>query len=398
MKRITQIPSMLNKVVKHSYLLLLITPFLSNAEERSGLLLNGDLSTVYKDNVLNNSAEIEDTAVIFSPSAKYTSLVGKHKFLLSYEGEIAHFTQDDDIDYNEHSISLSALLDHSRQLNTEFKIGFDKQIEEPGSTNNSTQGLLEYNKYKNKTALARMTYGQKSSTGQVIVDYNYADYEYTNNNQSFRNLTQDKITTTFFYRISPKTRLLFLASATKYNYDDQTLESGITYNQTSLRQLYTTGIEWNTSAQTTGIFRIGYQNKTFDDNRFNDISGLSYNLNLIWKPTIYSRITFGTKRETSESAQLNEGAFISTSYSFKASHKLTHQTEVSVQFDQNNDDIVSNTNRVDKRNSIKVASTYSIKKWLNLSLNYKYQEKSSNINQYNYDSNTIGLTLETVFD
>jgi len=118
---------------------------------------------------------------------------------------------------------------------------------------------------------------------------------------------------------------------------------------------------------------------------------------LIWKPSVYTRVTFGTKRETSESAQLNEGAFVSTSYSLSASHNITKLTKVSAQYSLNNDDIVSSTNRVDKRNVIKIEATHSLRKWLNISFNYKYQEKSSNIDQYNYDSNTIGISLKTFF-
>jgi hypothetical protein len=359
--------------------------------------LNGGLSTVYTDNVLNNSAEISDTAIIFNPKAQYLSLVGKHKFLVNYDGNIAQYTKDNDLSYNEHAVSIGAHLDHSYKLNTEFKLSYDKQIEEPGSTNTSTQDLIDYNQYKKKSALAKLYYGQKSSFGQIIIDYNYDEYEYTNNNQSFRDLNRDKLGATFFYRIAPKTRLLFQASVTNYDYDDQRLDSGITFNQTSVRQLYTTGVEWNTTAKTTGIFRIGYQKQAFDDARFNDISGLSYNLNLIWKPTTYTRVSFGTKRETSESAQLNEGAFVSTSYSVNLAHSLTKMTKLSAQYRLSNDDIVSSTNRVDKRNIIKVAATHSLRKWLNISLSYQYQEKSSNIEQFNYDSNTIGLTLETFF-
>ena len=397
LKRKNNTSPILKNIMKYSYLLLLASPLVANSEERSGLLLNGGLSAVYTDNILNNSAELSDTAIIFTPNARYLSLVGKHQFSLNYDGNIAHYTKDSDLSYNEHSLSLDARLDHSHKLNTEFRIGFDKKIEEPGSTNTSTQDLLDYNQYKTKSALARLYYGQKSSIGQIVIDYDFAEYEYTNNNQSFRDLTRDKLGAIFYYRVAPKTRLIFQASATKYTYDDQLLASGLVFNQTSLRQLYTTGVEWNSTAKTTGIFRIGYQKQAFDDARFNDISGLSYNLNLIWKPSVYTRVTFGTKRETSESAQLNEGAFVSTSYSLNASHNITKLTKVSAQYSLNNDDIVSSTNRVDKRNVIKVEATHSLRKWLNISFNYKYQEKSSNIDQYNYDSNTIGISLKTFF-
>lgn len=155
----------------YSVVLIFVISSYTQAEERAGLLLNGAVSAVYSDNVLNNIDANSDTSFVISPDAKYLGLVGKHQILFSYEGKLANYSKESKLNYNEHSLEVGARLDHSHKINTEFKLDFDKKIEEPGSTNSSTVNLTDFNQYKNKSALARLYYGQTTSTGQIVITY-----------------------------------------------------------------------------------------------------------------------------------------------------------------------------------------------------------------------------------
>lgn len=397
MKRITHISSIFQKVVKHSPLLLLVAPLLSNAAERSGLLLDGAVSVEHTDNVLNNVNEISDTAFIIAPEVTYLGLVGKHKFLFNYDGKLATYSDNSDFNYNEHKLTVGARLDHSHKINSEFKLGFDKKIETPGSTNSSTQALTDFNQYTNKSALARLYYGQKNSIGQIVIGYKYNDLEYTNNQQDFRDYEEDQLNATFFYRIAPKTRLLFQATESEFTYNDQQLTNGLLFNQSSDQKTYHAGVEWEATAKTTGLFKIGYQDKDFDDIRFSDISGLSYFLDMIWKPNTYTNIKLGASRQATESALLNESGFLSTSYSVDVSHYIRPRTAITARIGIDNDEIATSSNRTDKRNSIQIGINHSLREWLNIKLAYKYQEKTSDIELFNFESNIVQLSLETAF-
>jgi hypothetical protein len=294
-----------------------------------------------------------------------------------------------------------AKFDNSNIINSEFQLGFDKKNEEPGSTNSSTLLLNDFNKYQDQYAQAKFYYGQKISTGQIVLGYNYNNREYTNNEQSFRDAKQNKVTATFFYRVTPKTRLLISASSNQYKYDDRQINDNVIFNQSNRENLYQTGLEWDATAKTTGIVRIGYEEKTYDDSQFSDISGLSYNVDMIWKPSTYTKINLNAKRQASESAQLNESGFVNSSYSINVSHYITHRTLINTQYTLNKNNISARNNlatRTDKTHKIKLGITHSLRKWLNINLNYRYQEKSSNIELLNYNSNTIELTLKTLFE
>jgi hypothetical protein len=391
---------MLKRIVKHSYLLLFIPVFASNAADRPGLSLNGSIKAEHNDNVLNNEAETSDTAIIVTPDVKYLGLMGKHSFLISYKGKFANFTKDSDLNFNEHNISAGANLDHIHKINSEFKLAYDRKVEDPGATNSSTQTLTDFNEYENKSLIAKVYYGQKKSIGQIVLGYKYNDREYLNNQQSYRDVEQNQFNATFFYRIAPKTRILVQASTEDYDYEDQTLTNGVIFNQSSTNNLYLAGIEWQATAKTTGTFKIGQQDKDYDDDRLIDISGLSYMLDLSWKPNTYTQIKLGADRQTTESAQLNESGFLSTSYSIDVTHDLTSLTTLKAKYIKDDYDIVfssGSANRTDKRNTLELSASYSAREWLDINLSYKYQEKSSNLDIYNYNSNIISLSLETNF-
>ncbi|WP_426357580.1 outer membrane beta-barrel protein [Pseudocolwellia sp. HL-MZ19] len=400
MKRNKNITPILSRITKHSCVLLLVSSFTVNAEDRPGLLLNGAISAQHSDNVLNNVNEISDTSIIVNPQVQYLGLIGKHSFLLSYDGKFANYTENSEFNYNEHNVSTSLTLDHSHKIMTEFELNYDKKIETPGTTNSSTQSLTNFNKYENKSASAKIYYGKKTSIGQVTLGYKYNDRDYTNNQQSYRDVEQNQINATFFYRIAPKTRFLIQAIAEDYSYEDQTLTSGIVFNQSSTNNLYLAGVEWKATAKSTGIFKIGHQNKDYDDSRLVDISGLSYFLDFIWKPNTYTQVKLGADRQTTESAQLNESGFLSTSYSLDVSHKVTALTTLKAKYIKDNYDIVFSSgfaDRTDKRNTFEISALHSIKDWLDIKLAYEYQEKTSNVDIYNYDSNNISFSVVTTF-
>ncbi|WP_426370170.1 hypothetical protein [Pseudocolwellia sp. HL-MZ7] len=95
MKRNKNISPILKRIVKHSYLLLLLTSSIPiNAEERPGLLLNGSISAEHSDNVLNNATQTSDTAIVVTPNVKYLGLIGKHSVLFSYDGKFSTYKKE----------------------------------------------------------------------------------------------------------------------------------------------------------------------------------------------------------------------------------------------------------------------------------------------------------------
>ncbi|WP_197411256.1 outer membrane beta-barrel protein [Colwellia sp. TT2012] len=389
----------MNKLVRNSTILAVVittTLLIStsiNAEERQGLLLNAAIAGQYDDNVLRKIDPISDSSLQFSPELQYLTHLGKHIFSMQYQGEYAAYKENNKLNYNNHDIALFARLDHSLKINSAFKLSYKDEIEEPGSNNSSSLFIRQFNQTKIKQATAKFYYGSKQSIGQLVLGLDHRENRYTNNLQGYRDVDRNSITGTFFYRIAPKTRLLFQASMGNYNY---IIKSQFP-DQSSKENFYLAGIEWDITAKTSGTFKLGYQGKNFEQKVYNDISGLSYMLDMTWKPNTYSTIEIGASRMTRESSQRLTSAFVTNSYTANAEHEITPRTKLKASYTVDSDDIVSIRSRTDKRHKLVLGVEHSLLTWLNIGIDYQFIERNSDLEIYNYKTTSIGLSLTTRF-
>jgi len=360
------------------------------AQERQGLLLNAGASLVSDNNVLRNKAEKDDTYFLFTPEISFLANMGKHQFSAKYEGSYSAYSDLDELNYTDHDLGLVAKLDHTTKVNTEFSFSFIDAIEEPGS-NNSVALVNNFNKTEFTKAAAKLFYGTYSSTGQLLFEANHQKREYTNNAQQFRDVNINKLSATFFYRIAPKTRILFQASSADFEYQKTTLLT----DQSSTERFYLTGITWELTAKTSGTFKIGYQDKNFDQNLYADIDGLSYSLDMTWKPSTHTTFTIEANRQTKESARQSTAGFINKSYGVLAEHEFTARTKLKARIGL---DDAEYTNRTDSRTNIMLSVSHSLLTWLDVSLDYKSMNRDSNEPLFDFDSQSFGLTFETRFE
>jgi hypothetical protein len=397
--KIQQTINLIKYTVKHttaSAFILITCTFLStniHAEERQGLLLNAHVETQYDNNVLRKAKPTSDSSLQISPELTYLTHMGKHTFAIDYQGEYAAYNKNSQLNYDDHDLSVYAHLDHSLKVSSRFKLSYKNEVEEPGINNSAPSLINKFNQTNKKQANAQFFYGTSKSIGQLVVGIDHIQNRYTNNIQNYRDVDRNKLTGTFFYRIAPKTRLLFQASIGDYNY----IIKNQFPDQSSKETFYLAGIEWDLTAKTSGTFKLGYQGKNFEQPEYNDITGLSYMLDMTWKPNTYSKISIGATRMTRESSQLLTSAFITNSYNVDAEHDITPRTKLSASYIYDNDDIVTTQSRTDKRHNLKLGINHSLLTWLNISLNYQYIERSSDFELYNYKVNMIGLSLTTTF-
>jgi hypothetical protein len=364
------------------------------AQERQGLLLNAGLTVISDSNITRTAEKTSDKAAIFSPQLQFLSSIGQHKFVFDYQGAFATYNDNTQFNYSDHEVNLTALFDHSYRLSSEFILGYQKQVEDPGSNNAQTEISSEFNELTGKSATAKLYYGTPASTGQFVFGVDHNQQRYTNNQQSFRDLDRNTLTGTFFYRMAPKTRLLLEASVAKFDAVAGTLFA----DQSSDENRYLAGVEWEATAITSGTFKVGYQKKDFEDARFNDIDGLSYFLDMTWRPNTYTNITIGANRSTSESAQQDIGGFISTGYSLALVHALSARTQLKARYSLNESDFSDAQNRTDKRKSITLGLTHSLRTWLDISLDYRHLTRSSNDEIFDFSSDAVELSITSKFD
>ena len=372
----------------------ILLPLSVGAQERQGLLLNAGLTVVSDSNITRTTEKTSDKLAVFSPQLQFLSYIGQHTFVFDYQGDFAAYNDNTQYNYNEHAFSIAAKFDHSYRISSAFTLGYQNKIEEPGSNNAQTQLSNEFNQFTRKSALAKFYYGSSASNGQIVLGLDHIQQRYTNNQQNFRDLDQNTLTGTFFYRMAAKTRLLFEASVARF--DD--VASTLATDRTSDENRYLAGVEWAATAITSGTFKIGYQQKGFADVSFNDVDGLSYFLNMRWQPNSYTRIKIGAKRATDESAEQKIGGFISTGFSFGLEHALSARTQLKARYEHDKADLTFAQDRTDTRKRISVGIAHSLRTWLDISLDYRHLTRSSNDEIYAFSSDSVEMTLTTKFD
>ncbi len=364
------------------------------AQQDIGTSYGAGLHVTNDDNVLRQVDDVSDTSLTVTPELRLLGLYGKQSFSLDYAGEYRKYQDADELDYDAHDLKLAARLDHSQRLSSELLLQYQDDVEEPGITNQSTVGLSEFNQFDISRAQIKGAYGRSDSIGQIVLMLDHSQRRYTNNNQAFRDLDMSGITGQFFYRIAPKTRLLFEATAANIDYQNTQI-----FDQSSRDNIYLIGVEWDVTAKTSGTFKAGYQTKSYDNDAvFNDISGLSYSLDMTWLPNTYTKVELGASRLISESAQFGIGGFISNGFKTRLEHAFTERTVFYAQYDHLEYDITSVIGRTDKRHEFALGATHDLRTWLDIEFSFIRQERSSDEAIFEFDAQLIQLSLIAYFD
>jgi hypothetical protein len=357
--------------------------------------INIAVSTEYDSNVLRQKNEKSDTAIKVAPAFNLLGIDGKKQYTLKYQSLLAKFKDESILDYNNHLISLGAKFDHGYRLSTEFKLNYKDVIESPGTNSASTQTLTGFIEYKDKNAEAKLTYGKNTSQGQLVLSLKHLQRKFNNTTQPRSDLNKNELATQFFYRVSPKIRALIEVEIESFDYKALNVLSNLSSTNTN----YLLGVKWDVTDNSSGTFKLGYQKKSYDnDELFNDISGLSYSLDMFWLPSSYSKVTLGTSRLTTESAQLGIGGFIREDFSIKLEHQLTGKTSFNANAKYSEDDITNTLNRTDNITEISAGLTHRLTRWLDVDLSVKKHRRNSNVNEFIFDANMINLSFKTFFN
>ncbi|MFA3791384.1 outer membrane beta-barrel protein [Aliiglaciecola sp. SL4] len=347
----------------------------------------------HDDNIFRSSEEVSDQFLQLAPALKLTELYESVQLDALYKGNYRQYDDLSDLNFAEHEASLKGQYKHTSKFTSELALGYSSQIEEPGITNAATSVLDEFTEVSSASLKAAGTYGTRKSIGQIRIAYDIDKRRYDNNDQSFRDYDVNRLTGTFFYRLAPKTRLLLEASIDDLSYINTEL-----FDVSASQNRFLMGVEWTATAQTTGIFKVGYQDIDYDNEFYDDISGLAYYLDMIWKPNTYSTITLGADRSTRESAVEGLPSFISETYSIGLEHKFSARSEVSFSYLYREDDLGSTFSRKDTISAIEAKYAYALKRSLEVYIDYSHKKRSSEFELYDYDSNILMLGIDWLID
>ena len=372
-----------------------LTVFLSfdlTAQE-TGFTAQVNIEASHINNMFRTSNEVSDNALTVVPMVTHQSVLGKQILKTKYKGKYALYQNNGDADYADHSLLFNMSLNHRHKVRSEFSIGYQEQIEQPGSTNALTLDLDKFTQIKNKAFLAKFFVGNLQSKGQIVGQYVSNKVQHVNNLQSFRDYNKNTITGTFYYRATPKTRALFEVSLANLAY-----QNSQNFDLSNDQKIYFTGIEWNVTAMTSSIFKVGYQKAEYNDEQLFDLSGLSYYLDIFWRPNTYTFFKIGASRAVRESAEQSSGGYISDDFNVSITHDFRRNVNLSLGYGYIKYDFNNSQNRNDNLQNLSIKLGYKIRRWLQLFTEYKSTKRASNYIIYQYDANNISLGIKALFN
>lgn len=286
-------------------------------------------------------------------------------------------------------------FNHRNKLDLKFAYNYLHEARGTGLSEGVFGLLLDHpNKYADTIFEGGYTYGGETSKGQIEGYYKHLDKEYKNH----KDLTQyydrkdDTVGGTFFYRVMPKTSLLFEVWYRDINYD-KTRPNNSTLDSDEMT--YQVGAKWDAAAKTTGRAQIGYTQKDFDASDRKDTGFTSWEVGVLWSPRTYSHLDLYTNSHPTETN--GRGDFIeSRDYGATWKHEWNDRvlTNLGARY-QTRD--YQGIKRKDDTTRLNVGIDYVFRRGIRFGAEYRYETKNSTQRYFDYDNNIFMLSADVGF-
>ena len=362
-----------------------INPTKADEQVVPGFYPGIEMQVVYDDNILRTDTSTFDSMILEArPELQWIGVMGKHKVRLGYQGYYGLYEASSNQNFDDHYLGADATLDLTQKFNVNLTAD-SRREHEPRTVAVVPAPTLGIgpNVWEQWAVAGQAVYGRRTAKAQIAVKALHQDRQYVNNGQGIRDYDSDQLTLTFYYNLGPKTQLLVEPSFTKYDYTNPA-----SVQDNDLKRLLV-GVTWEATAKTTGEFKIGRHDKTYD-NGIGDTKGLSLEAKVIWKPKTYSTVTAVLSRNAYDSA-LGGGSqsFEALLASVDWTHELTRLTELEagVSYEKDSYDL----GRDDDLSNAYLGVSYALKRWLTVGARYDYSQRNSNAAGADFDDNRIAI-------
>ncbi|MGL6258262.1 outer membrane beta-barrel protein [Vibrio sp. WXL210] len=340
-------------------------------------------SLQYNDNVTNelrSSDQISSSVFIITPSVRAVAERGKQTYSAEYVLSSGTYFSSSEDNYLDHRIILDAEWDinirNDLYINYEYNLSHEErgtsitEGSEPGDINFFGEPL----EYSTNHIDLTYGYGADGARGRVEATVGYSDRRYQNFTEltRFRDYDQTHIEGIFYVRVRPATRVFanILREDREYK---STPTDGLDLSSDTM--YYYAGAEWDVTEKTTGRVRLGLQDKQFDDSGREDFDGTSWDASVTYLPRRHSRLEFEASQRAKDPDQF--GDFIEEQrYAVSWRHFWRQRFSTLAGFTYL-DEEYTGVSRDDETNRWNVEATYDLRRWVSLSVGWRYNDKES---------------------
>jgi polysaccharide biosynthesis protein VpsM len=331
-----------------------------------------------------NSNEIASTGTLITPSIVADLLNDGDRYLFGYNGKFLRYADSKENDTNSNELQFQAQNTYSSRLSS---LLFANLLYAEDATGTTASGSSTPDRYRSLGLKGLINYGAAEATGRIELEAGLQNKRYSNNQNVTQFLDQDSLSAAarFFYRVAPRTSVVFEARAQNFDYVvNPNLQNSKEY------RLYT-GLTWDASDSLAGSVKVGMLNKKYDLATRGDFSKFSYEALLRFMPLSYSSIELSALRTPSEGT--GAGSFLlddvlNASWnhawsSYLSSRLIFGYVKSDYQGISRNDDTYSSG----------VSFDYKLTRWLKTGAEFKYEKRNSTITTQGYQRNIFMVNL-----
>lgn len=160
------------------------------------------------------------------------------------------------------------------------------------------------------------------------------------------------------------------------------------------------GMTWDSTEKTSLSLKAGYQDKQYKEDILteSDRNGLALEMALDYQYSTKTSLTLALSHkieESDSSLALNKKVFAGTLYYYQDFTDRLKGVCAFSYYNDNYDQIPGTPDRTDDRFFVKPSLQYTLKDWLMAELSYSYDTRNSKDDFFDYDTNTIYLSLNS---
>jgi hypothetical protein len=363
------------------------------------LLTRIRVAEYYDDNVFYNDLNRRSSFVtIVNPQFLVPMRRGKQNLGLAYSFRGSVYENAPQNNYVDNYLNGFADLEFTHRAHLLLSAGASFAHNPIGtvfSQGNIATTLNEPDEYQSQYFGALFRYGADKAKGRIDLYFDYIGQNYLNHLERTRQRDVNVFTMggAFYYRFLPKTSALFEVREIVSDYLFTPI--GVP-SLSSLQSHYFTGLTWEPTAKTTGTIRVGYLTKDFDDPARPSQSMPTYEAALSWAPKTYSMFRLAAERTVNET--LFTGFSLAETQYYALSWNHDWLERVSTRLEVNATDYryigIGPSDLTYKGYGIFAGFFYKPRHWLTTGLNYFYNERTSNQQQFDYSRNMIELSFQ----
>jgi len=348
----------------------------------------------YSDNAFRGSTVEESTAFFqFEPLVQAINETAKRRITFEYEGDGNLFFDNS----GDNFLSTKLHAEYLAKVNATSEFGLGVNFEDGNTirgtdilegTNGIVDGPTEFTR---QGFSADYRLGSEKVGPSLELGYEYIDLEFDNFPEiNFgRDYELSLFSARLAYQYSVATQLFVDLAYGDFNYSDPFALVGTELDNSESSVL--AGVKWRFSRLTSGEVSLGVTKKDFDNINV-DESVTTWNAQIEWAPSPRDTVvieSFSKPLEQAGTGLFQEVKQLSVSWERSLSPRwglTTSLTTGSVDFES--------VTRDDDYDQLGFGVKYRSSKIAEWNLSYEYQDKDSNLAQFDFDSNTILLSFE----